>query len=147
VIPLPLSPELLAKLRAHRDRRPMDNIERKYDAVMIDPGLGTIWLTCDGRILWEDDIMDPESVREVTEENHVITSLVSGATKTGIVELLDLLPAQPTDAITCPMCNGTRYWTPTGTAGFVCWLCSGRGWATPPMIEKFGPIPPFEWKR
>jgi len=141
VIPLPLSPELLAKLRAHRDRRTMDNIERKHDAFLIDPGMGAIWLTSDGRILWEDDIMDADSVREITEENHVITSLVSGARKTGISELLDLLPAQPGDAITCPMCNGTRYWRPTDTTNFVCWLCSGCSWATPAMIEKFGPIP------
>lgn len=142
ILPLPLSPELLATLRAQRDRRTMDNVERQHDAFLIDPGMGAIWLTLDGRILWEDDFEDPDSVREVTSENEVITSLVSGATKTGIAELLDLLPPRPADATTCPLCNGTRYWRPTATTNFVCWLCNGRSWATPAMIDAFGPIPP-----
>ena len=141
ILPLPLSPELLAKLRAMRERRKADEVEREHDAFLIDPGMGAIWLTSDGRILWEKDFDDPTSVYEVTDENLVITSLVAGAGKTGISELLDLLPPRPADAVTCPMCEGSRRWRPTETTNFICWLCNGRSWATSAMIEKFGPIP------
>lgn len=132
MIPLPVSPELLAKLSALRDARGADEVEREHDAFLIDPGLGAIWLTRDGRILWDD--IGPEGILEVTSDNDVITSLVAGAKKTGLTELLELIPPAPADAVVCPECDGTRWGK---RIKVVCLLCRGRGWATTEMIEAF----------
>jgi hypothetical protein len=138
VIPLKLSPELLAKLRAHRDRSTWDAVERKHDAFLIDPGLGASWITSDGRILIETYSDDPLDVEEVKNDNLVIAVLVVGAEKTRITELLDLLPPRPPDALDCPLCEGKRFMT--GRLPIICLICSGRGWATRAMIDAFGPI-------
>jgi hypothetical protein len=61
-------------------------------------------------------------------------ALVVGANKTGIVELLDLIPAAPIGAETCARCTGKR--TAELVEGFghelPCDACGCRGWLKRP---------------
>jgi len=139
VIPLPLSPALLAKLRANRARRNLDEVEREHDAFLLDPGLGpAVYLTSEGRLLADNTAFFGDTIEELTKDEDVIPYLVVGARKTGVVELLELVPPAPADAVVCPMCEGSRYWQ---VIRMVCLLCRGRSWATRAMIDAFGPIP------
>jgi hypothetical protein len=136
-----LDETILARLRsvqAHRGGH--DELAEREDAFLLDRGLGpAIYLTADGRVLLDltgwDDAADPP-VREATDDE-AISSLVVGSKKTGVTELLELLPPRPAHARSCSRCNGER-WMELGTkAGtsepgrVVCWDCSGRGWTEP----------------
>ena len=133
-----LDDTLLAKLRSAQARRKgRDEIAEREEGFLLDSGLGPVaYLTADGRVLldlsgWDDDA-DPRG-REATEDE-AIAALVVGAKKTGVAELLTLLPTRPAQAQTCSRCSGDR-WIEFGTEGrtgkpgrMVCWDCSGRGW-------------------
>jgi hypothetical protein len=113
-------------------------VEDKYDAFLLDPGMGPMtYITSDGRILRDARTWDGEGIQFETSLDAVFSSLVVGAEKTGIAGLLDMLPRRPCDAATCATCCGNRWWTfpssqPTPDTGkrrsIVCPTCFGRGW-------------------
>lgn len=107
-----------------------DEVEAEHDAFLLDPGMGPMtYLTADGRILEDLRGWDGDDVREV-EGNRVFIALVVGAKKTGIAELLDVLPAPPPGAATCSKCAGTR-WSRPGPGfdhAFPCFECHALGW-------------------
>lgn len=136
-----LSPELLDALRQHRQERAAGrtwrvDVEEDYDAFCLDPGLGAaLYITSDGRVLEDGRGWGDAHVCEASD-NRAIVALVSGAKKTGITALLDLIPPPPPGATTCPRCNGTRYFVvhPYDHIILLCETCYGRCWATPEMI-------------
>ncbi|MBS2024041.1 MAG: hypothetical protein JST92_16685 [Deltaproteobacteria bacterium] len=100
--------------------------EDAHDAFLLDPGMGPMtYLTSDGRILSDESTWFGEGVEEKTstEANMVI---VVGARKTGLEDLLELLPKKPEGARTCDRCEGTR-WMPQGKGQVVCAVCGGKG--------------------
>jgi hypothetical protein len=132
---LQLSPDLLQMLRSKRASLPTDDLLIKYDAFMLDPGLGpTFILAADGRVLVDGSCWDGSPVREASDEE-AIQAIVVGAKKSGIPQLLTLLPTRPSDAQECARCCGKRFApivehhppdarVPT----IVCPACSGLGW-------------------
>ena len=131
--PVPL--EILDKLRVVRDARAyIDEIEEREDAFLLDPGLGpSAYLTADGRVLIDPRDYDAEPLREATEDE-AISYLVVGARKTGVGELLALLPAPAPGSKKCARCEGRR-WVRLSVQdeenpsfAVVCGDCSGRGW-------------------
>lgn len=60
-------------------------------------------------------------------------AIVVGAKATGIIELLDLVPAPPPDATKCSKCSGTRWAVihPGIAQEFPCAACGARGWTKP----------------
>lgn len=111
-----------------------DEVIEKEDAFLLDPGLGPAWyLTSDGRVLVDLREWDGRPMREATPDE-AVSALVVGAKKTGVGELLNLLPAPPADAQTCQLCQGRHYVTlPEGAEAarhkkWLCPKCSGRGW-------------------
>lgn len=110
-------------------------VENEQDAFLLDPGMGPMtFITADGRVLLDMRAWDGEPLREATDDE-AIASLVVGAKKTTIGELLDLIPTRPLDGLQCPMCSGTRWFT-YGEIQLVCLLCRGRGWASREAIAK-----------
>lgn len=112
-----------------------DAVETEQDAFLLDPGMGPMtYITADGRILLDMHTWDGAPLREATDDEAIVT-LVAGAEKTSIGELLDLIPEGPPDGLQCPMCAGTRWFT-FGELRLVCRLCHGRGWATQDEIAR-----------
>ena len=111
-----------------------DEMEREHDAFLLDPGMGPmLYLTADGRILEDMRGWDGDAVNELTEEK-AYAALVIGAKKTGIAELLDLIPAAPVGAETCARCKGKRTAEPVEGFGheLPCDACGCRGWTKRP---------------
>ena len=107
-----------------------DEIEAAHDAFLLDPGMGPmVYLTADGRILEDSRGWDGDAVVELTGDQ-ANAALVVGAKKTGIPELLDLIPPPPPDARQCPKCKGARTAEPVEGFGlkFPCDACGSRGW-------------------
>jgi hypothetical protein len=112
-------------------------VEDQYDAFLIDPGMGPMtYITRDGRVLWDMRSWQGDEVREV-HDSDAFTSIAVGARKTGIPELLSILPPRPADSSSCPKCMGTRSADIVPGAGHVmiCALCNGLGWTTKAMVE------------
>jgi hypothetical protein len=126
-MPFDVPNSLFQRLRDHWGR-PLDAIEREYDAVILDGGLGTaLYLTRDGRVIVDGSGWDDLGVREGTRAESLI-ALIVGARKTGEAGLLELLPARSPDARDCQYCNSTG-WIETGDERrFVCITCGGVGW-------------------
>ncbi len=131
----PISTSLREALRSHRAMREWtwkQGVEETHDALLLDPGLGAaVYLTFDGRVLIDGSDWDEQEIREA-DEDEAIRSLVIGARKTGITDLIDLVPKRPETAVECSLCLGSR-WMSLGTvektnAEIVCSSCSGRGW-------------------
>lgn len=127
-------PKAIAQVMADDFLAGMDELqqetEAQYDAFLIDPGMGPMtYLTADGRVLLDFRSWDGDEVREATEDE-AIMALVVGAKKTGVPQLLDLIPPSPNGGSECPMCHGTRWAEPVPNFGSttVCITCSGRGW-------------------
>ena len=105
-----------------------DEVETAHDAFLLDPGMGPMtYLTADGRVLEDLRGWDGDDVREA-EGDEVFVAIVVGASKTGIVELLDLLPEAPLGAVACPTCGGTRWFELGPDLRFVCRECRALGW-------------------
>ena len=128
-----LTAEQLAALSHRRETSTADDIVTKYDAFMLDPGLGPpTYLSSDGRIIWDD--AEWWSVRGTRFD--AFAALRAGADKTGIVELLQLLPARPADSAGCETCAGTGRFGADGRLqdvegklfSVVCNRCAGLGW-------------------
>jgi len=97
-----------------------------------------LYLTSDGRVLPDGRSWDGEELREATDAE-AIAALVTGADKTGIKELLLLLPRQPPDGMTCPMCAGERRACPVPRfvePKIICLVCGGRGWGVQAMLDE-----------
>jgi hypothetical protein len=128
-----VSPELAQKLRGASANQPPDDVELKLDAFLLDPGLGpATYLTRDGRIVWDSaGLWGP--IEPSLHEAYL--AIVVGASKTGLTELLELLPRRTSDAINCRECRGTGWFEhelmrDTEGQPFrpVCHACSGLGW-------------------
>jgi hypothetical protein len=123
--------DLLARLRDLRASRPTDDIERAHDAFLLDPGLGPpTYLAADGRILWDDDMWGVEPTR-----GEAYAAIVVGARKTGLRDLLKLLPPRPPGTPNCGECNGGGRFTVGGPSSgeeqpssLLCPACRGIGW-------------------
>lgn len=114
-------------------------VEAAHDAFLLDPGMGPmIYLSADGRVLEDGRSWDGAELRELTSEDKIIAALVVGASKTGVEELLTLIPAAPPEARQCPRCQGARRAAliPGQATLFICTMCHGRGWATEAMIAQ-----------
>lgn len=84
----------------------------------------------DGRA-WDDTPVCEAS------DDVAIGALVSGAHKTGITALLELIPPPPPGATICPRCAGTHVCVLSFSKNSIlCVTCLGRGWATPEMIAE-----------
>jgi hypothetical protein len=111
-------------------------VEDAHDAFLLDPGMGPmVYLTAKGHVLIDGRSWDGEPLREASEDE-AIAALVVGARKTGIAELVDLIPHPPADAVSCPMCKESRYAEIVEGCEMVCPLCRGRGWALPSMLDR-----------
>jgi hypothetical protein len=107
-------------------------VEDQEDAFLLDPGMGPmIYLTADGRVLMDYRTWDGDEICEAKLDN-AIASLIIGAEKTGIPDLLRLVPACPDDGSPCPRCEGERWGKPLRDRGLkiICSTCYGRGWIT-----------------
>ncbi|XXX81274.1 hypothetical protein WMF30_21170 [Sorangium sp. So ce134] len=107
-----------------------DEVEDKYDAFLLDPGMGPMaYLTSDGRVLEDLRGWDGDEVVEVGGWR-AHSALVVGARNTGIVELLELIPQPPPGSSVCSKCNGKRVAEPVPGFGieFPCNECDARGW-------------------
>ncbi len=129
-----LSPTLVERLRQAQLRRGQDEVAQLQDAVLLESFISSTYLTLDGRVLSLDHIADDAKLIAVTEPGEAYAAIVVGAKNLGIEELLDLLPAAPTGATSCPRCDGSR-WIAIGPragtdepASIVCADCRGLGW-------------------
>ena len=131
-----LSTQLIEKLR---ERNPGGHVAEEvmstHNAFVLDLGLGPAhYLTLDGQVLVDERWFFGARVREATDDE-AISALVAGARKTGVQELLSLIPDPPPRSTACPRCNGSRWATlglkdvSGGEVRVVCATCSGRGWA------------------
>jgi hypothetical protein len=124
---------LLAELHAWRSKRAVhDEVETKHEAFCLDGGIGPGWyLTSDGVVLRDGSAWDDEPLREATDAE-AWQAIVIGAKKTGVVRLLDLLPARPAGACPCSCCHGDRYVAVAAvheeSLRIVCRGCNGLGW-------------------
>jgi hypothetical protein len=119
-------------------RRSDDDVVRENDAFLIDPGLGPpTYLTRDGRVLLDGRYWDDTDLHEA-DDDEAVAAIVVGAKKTGVRDLLSLLPSAPPLSTPCEVCKGSRWVrigvdVGTGAPGqIVCYGCRGRGWTVDP---------------
>lgn len=120
-----IGPSLLEALRSQRQENGLhDPIERAFDAFMLDPGLGPrVYLTSDGRFVWWDDDGYGGSGCRGTRAD-AFAAIRVGARKTGLVELMTLMPPRPNEASRCESCAGDGW----DVMPFICRVCVGVGW-------------------
>jgi hypothetical protein len=149
VVRFSVTPELFASLLSRQVARGYeDDVTKRTGAVWLHTDMGPSWyLTSDGRVLM-DDVIDGTSLHEV-EGRNAYAGLVLGAKTIQSPELLGLLPSMPSDAQTCPRCQGTRRWNlpvpdvDGRTHRILCPDCSGLGWVEMParlidqLIDRF----------
>jgi hypothetical protein len=129
-----IPPTLLARLRAHRAQHSfrVDPVTEREDAFILDPGMGPVaYLTRDGRVLLDGGGLWDELPVHEANDDEAVTFIVVGARKTGIVELMDLLPPPAPQSHPCPTCAGTRWQSITPEIETICTGCAGRGWLLP----------------
>jgi len=125
-----LDPHDAAKAFCEDIDRLQAEVEGKYDAFLLDPGMGPMtYITSDGRILRDSRTWDGQGIQFETSVDGVIPALVIGAKKTGIISLLDLIPPLE-DGAQCSTCQGTR-WFKIQKGEVVCPICHGRGECRP----------------
>lgn len=129
-----VSPALIEQLRrVHQERGWRDEVITSHDSFLLDPGLGpAYYLTADGRVLVDGSGWDGTPLREA-DDDEATAAVVVGAKKTGVRELLALLPERPSGAANCEKCGGAR-WMSLGQdvsgqpVSVICVECRGRGW-------------------
>ncbi|WP_437593381.1 hypothetical protein [Sorangium sp. So ce1000] len=85
-----------------------DEVEDKYDALLLDLGMGPMtYLTSDGRVLEDLRGWDGDELVEVGSLS-AHSALIVGARKTGTVELLELIPQPPPGSSVCSKCRSRR---------------------------------------
>ena len=107
-----------------------EEIEAKHDAFLLDPGMGPmVYLAADGRVLSDSRGWDGDTVVELLGDA-ANAAIVVGAEKTGLVDLLGLLPPMPPGGTECPKCHGKRTAEPVEGFGreLPCTTCGSRGW-------------------
>ncbi len=106
-----------------------DQVEREYDAFLLDPGMGPMtYLAADGRIIVDSRTWDGEGITFESSLDMAVVAVVVGAKKTGVSELLAIIPRLDAGS-TCPRCRGSR-WAQLSLANDVevpCRMCFGRG--------------------
>ena len=132
------TPKLLAALPEHRRLRGGDEITEKFDAFMLDSGLGPpAYLSSDGRVVWDDD-----GWRVVGTRADAIASVLAGVRKTGILDLVSLLPPRAPMSVDCAECDATGWFDAHGQFqdvngrpfSVVCMTCAGLGWTAPSLV-------------
>jgi hypothetical protein len=132
------SAQLLAALREQRRLRGTDGIMERHDAFMLDPGLGPpVYLSSDGRVIWDDDGWGVVGTRA-----DALSSILAGVKRTGILELLSLLPPRPAVSVNCPECSASGWFDAHGQLrdvsghpySVVCMNCAGLGWTAPSLV-------------
>ncbi len=130
-----LAPALVVALEQRRRARGSDDIAERFDAFLLDSGLGpATYLTRDGRIVWHDDMWGVSGTRA-----DALVAVRVGAAKSGIASLNDLLPVRPANASDCYHCGATGQFDANGTLRdvegrpfwIVCGECAGLGWRSP----------------
>ena len=88
-----------------------------------------LYLTSDGRIVEDSRGRDGDGVTEL-DGYGANAALVTGARKTGIAELVNLIEPAPPDAKVCEKCRGSRMAEPVPGCGheFPCEACGCLGW-------------------
>jgi hypothetical protein len=125
-----LDPDDAARAFCKDMDRQQAEVEDRYDAFLLDPGMGPMtYITSDGRILRDSRTWDGEGIQFETSLDGVISALVVGAKKTGFVSLLDLIPPLE-NGTRCSTCHGTR-WFHSQIGEVVCPTCRGRGECPP----------------
>ncbi len=106
-----------------------EQVERDYDAYLLDPGMGPMrYLAADGRIIVDERTWDGEDITFETSLDMAIVALVVRAQNTGLSELFAITRRLEAGSI-CPMCRGSRFSSlPSGTVDdSFCFMCFGRG--------------------
>src|SRR5690348_4166819 len=91
------------------------------------------YLLRDGRVV-VINAFEPEAPLRVASEDEAISVFVCAAKSLSCPEILDALPARPTNASDCTHCGGTRWsqlpgeWSGPGKGVIICTRCAGRGW-------------------
>lgn len=99
----------------------------EHDAFLLDPGMGPMtYLLSDGRVLRDDRTWGGGGIAIEESWDAAISAIVCGAHKSGIADLLSLIPRIP-DGSPCPTCEGTRWAVIPPDVRIVCPLCHGRG--------------------
>jgi hypothetical protein len=84
-------------------------VEDKYDAFLLDPGMGPMtYITSDRRVLSDSRTWHGEEIQFATTLAEVIPALVIGAKNTGIFSLLDLIPKLE-NGVQCSTCHGNGW--------------------------------------
>jgi|SRR4051812_16599457 len=126
---------LVSELLDYRQAHGADDVMKRYNAFLLDPGLGpAVYLSVDGRIVWDDDGWGVTATRA-----DALASILAGAKKTRIHALLNLLPPRPTDSLDCSNCRATGWFDAQGQLqdihgqrfSLVCMTCAGLGWTAP----------------
>jgi hypothetical protein len=124
--------DLVLALRAIRETRGFDEIAVRYDAFVLDGGLGPpTYLSADGRLIWDDDIW---GVRGTFGE--ALAAVVAGSRKNALPTLRVLLPSRDEAAFDCAECDATGQVDAHGQMrdvegrrlSVVCPLFGGLGW-------------------
>jgi len=132
------SSRLLTLLASVRSQHGADDITLKYDAYLLDPGLGPpTYLTADGRIVWDDDIWGVVGTRA-----EALSSILAGIRKMGVLELREPLPERDPTASDCDDCSASGWFDAHGELrdvkgrpfSFVCPRCAGLGWTSPSVV-------------
>lgn len=129
-----VSSGLVDRLRAALEAKgwPTTGLAGHRDCFLLDAGLGpAVYLCSSGHVVWEDD-----GCGVIPTRGKAFASIVVGAHKTGVTELLALLPRRPEDAQDCGACNGSGWLSfavspdegPHAAKGCVCLDCGGLGW-------------------
>lgn len=103
------------------------------------------YLTFDGRILLSIDSATKESShppRQISNMGFIALGISTLSLCFNLPEVLELLPARPTDTAPCPHCNGDRFVidSHSGSSSFgekvACRRCYGLGWGEPILRDE-----------
>jgi hypothetical protein len=96
-----------------------------------------VYLSSDGRIVWEDDGWGVVGTRV-----EALAAISAGVKKTGVVDLRGLLPTRSAMSIDCPECSASGWFDAHGELkdihgqlfSVVCMNCAGLGWTASSLV-------------